>query len=50
MIALQVKGKSTGPNLRAVYVLIDKDVANAIDRMLEIKSNSSEVPEYLFAR
>lgn len=50
MHALEVKGKSTGANLRAVYVLIDRITLSAIERLLKMRPDRFVKSNYLFAR
>lgn len=49
MHAVRVKGKSTR-GIRGVYVLIDEEVKEALNRLIHSRPNTSPASDYLFAR
>ena len=45
MFALEVKGKSVTQKLRGVFVLIDHQTADAIEKLLQLRPSTSPASE-----
>lgn len=50
MHVIEVKGKSTGPNLRGVYILIESQLVTVMDRLLRLRPASYTKTDYVFGR
>ena len=50
MHVVETKGKSTGPNLRGVCVLIEFPIVEAIDRLIPLRPDTYTQTTYLFGR